>query len=422
MADEESQPNRVSTQGTESSGSNQKSQEKRSLITVISEYLDFCQKVLLLLASLLVLVGGLAVLSSLDEANMIIIGQFVVAESVSKAGYTDLAISRRITDRLHSIVRQTTTVKEHKSIFVDKERPKIQIKPENISLQAVIQFLQSQHARYRTVVTGEAIPISTQEIKLIVRVEGKPEIATLQTIDEIDKSIDEVTQYVMKYAEPYILAAYFYVNGEKKKALEQIQYCIVQPPLQDDHWAYNLWGIYHLEEDDSSTAIQHFRRATELEPKFSVGFMNWGLALEGLGSSLEEAIQKYEKAVMISPSALALYLLGRAYNKQESYSKAIATLKKASKQMPRDPDILTELGVAYFHVSNYELALDKLQLAYDAGAKTVRTLYYLGKTFEDLGFGERAVKAYSEVLQLDPTFALAKKRLAFLNMRQQDSK
>ena len=81
-------------------------------------------------------------------------------------------------------------------------------------------------------------------------------------VADLPHGIQSAAEYVLSTAEPYIYAAYLLSSGREEEALKQIQFCLSHPPIEDDHWAYNLWGVYFLERQKYDEAIEKFREAT----------------------------------------------------------------------------------------------------------------------------------------------------------------
>lgn len=102
----------------------------------------------------------------------------------------------------------------------------------------------------------------------------------------------------------------YFLSGDKKKALEDINYYISLQPSEPQ--AYLLRGDITLSQDNAAAALQDYRMAVKLTPSSVVALVSRGLArmaLEQYGS----AVRDFERALQLDPRNLdALTNLGVA--------------------------------------------------------------------------------------------------------------
>ncbi len=116
-------------------------------------------------------------------------------------------------------------------------------------------------------------------------------------------------------------------------------------------------------------------------------YFQQGLGLEETGAPIEEAIEAYQKAVILNPGAAgALVNLGTIYYRQRKYDEAERHYERA-----------IEVD------ANYPLAH-----------------YNLGNLYDEQGDFTRAEEHYATALQLNPNYADAHFNLALLSERRND--
>ena len=89
------------------------------------------------------------------------------------------------------------------------------------------------------------------------------------------------------------------------------------------------------------------------------------------------------------------------------FNEAIDFLKFALVIKPNDPDILNNLGNAYFQRGELALALDSFGSALHFRPDFAEVFYNLGLTFKRLGDSSSSIKSYKSALNLNPNFAEA---------------
>lgn len=112
----------------------------------------------------------------------------------------------------------------------------------------------------------------------------------------------------------------------------------------DSALAHHNQGLLLAEEGDISAAVQHFRKALELEPRAAEIHDILGVALVKQGN-IEEAERHFTEAVNLRPDyAKAHYHLALVLAMQQRPATAIDHLKKALQLRPNDAEAHFELG------------------------------------------------------------------------------
>lgn len=130
-----------------------------------------------------------------------------------------------------------------------------------------------------------------------------------------------------------------------------------------------------------------------------------GAASGGQAAVLDEAqVQALKTVAEKEPSSVGPRVqLGNLYFDAERYQEAITWYEAAVKLTPRDVNLSTDLGVAYYYTNQADKAIAQLTRSLEIEPKHTKTLLNMGivKAFgkQDLA---GATKAWEEVVQLAP--------------------
>jgi tetratricopeptide (TPR) repeat protein len=118
-----------------------------------------------------------------------------------------------------------------------------------------------------------------------------------------------------------------YHNGHYEKALELFERCVeIDPEFTE---GYNNLGLAYTELNEENKATNAFKKAIELNPDLAVTYNNLGYVFYRLGS-LEEAVDMYKEAIGRSKDSSSAYTnLGNAYYKLDRIEEAIEAWKRA---------------------------------------------------------------------------------------------
>ena len=119
--------------------------------------------------------------------------------------------------------------------------------------------------------------------------------------------------------------------------------------------SYLLLGNSHFHLGEYEQAITYYRHVLKLDPKYTEGRRNLGVALREYGkmqgekqNNLSGAISLLEEAVTYLPDDFMTYhLLGVAYGQKGETQKAIAFFKKEIELSPENATAYFNLGIAY---------------------------------------------------------------------------
>jgi tetratricopeptide (TPR) repeat protein len=150
---------------------------------------------------------------------------------------------------------------------------------------------------------------------------------TKETFAEIDTAASLVDK-VSEGEKLYILGTQASVNGMTSKEREYFQKLVENYP--GDERAQFRMGMYYFRQQDYNIALGFFRRATEINPDFSLAYNILGYTHRYLENytEAEEAFKKYIDLVPKDPNpydsyAELLLKMGRFDNSIENYNKAL---------------------------------------------------------------------------------------------------
>jgi tetratricopeptide (TPR) repeat protein len=145
-----------------------------------------------------------------------------------------------------------------------------------------------------------------------------------------------------------------------------------------------------LENNETERAIEAFLRATELDPDLAEAWFKLGIAYSLIEKeqqlaaqedvnavesqqkpgrtnsekAFRRAIEAYKKMLAQNPDDdVALFNLGRAYNKLNEDEEAARSLKQAVRVKPDDSEYQTELGAILIKLARYHEAIPPLKKA-----------------------------------------------------------
>ena len=133
---------------------------------------------------------------------------------------------------------------------------------------------------------------------------------------------------------------------------------------------------------DIAAALEQYRAAVAIQPRFPYGLALLGNAYHQLGED-DKAIESYKRALTFSPRHFWVhYLLGQLYRDQGRYQEAIAKFNELLTM--KDNWYQSNQGLGYVQYQ---------QLAYGE----------LGHCYAKLGETRKAVEAYQQYLTLNPS-------------------
>lgn len=149
-----------------------------------------------------------------------------------------------------------------------------------------------------------------------------------------------------------------------------IKYSLEVLPRKELVWSYDLWGLVHMVKDEYDLAIEKFKLALAVDPKFEIALHNWGIALAEQGH-YREAIGKYQEALAAGGTDL--------------------------------PGIYNAWAVALGKLGYSDEAISVFQMVMKMDPNYADAYHKLGELYETLGQMQKANGLYKRAVALDPT-------------------
>jgi len=186
--------------------------------------------------------------------------------------------------------------------------------------------------------------------------------------------------------------------------------------------------IYHtLARADVDSAIEHFQRAVELDPKFALAHSALGSCyvnrvLKGLGEpgDHEKAEEAFNDALALDPNLgeahAALAFIRRAYD--WDWVGADVSARRALDLEPGNGTVILGAARVASGLGRLDEALDLTRRAAMSDPLNVAIHYRLARYFLFLGRLDEAVASFSKVLELNPEYPAAHEDLALVYLAQ----
>ena len=334
----------------------------------------------------------------------VIIDPFQVPLDLEKMNITGQALVNKLLDQIEIIKEKTDTSYNNldfKPVFFDSQL-EIVIPGSGISLKSLLQNFKNFLGKKQTRISGEVV-LNSGKIFLTIRVMGEPSKTFSGEISELDEILKDAAQYVLIYTQPYLLAYYLYYNYEdnKNEALEMIQYTLTHDPKDDDAMAYTLDGSIKYDEGKYEESIKLYKKAIEINPKFTDAYNGLAYSLFEL-KKYDEAEKIYTQALEIDPDNAYTYNYW-AYLKEEkgNTEEALAMYKKAVMLNPNNTEFTVDYGKILLKLKKYDEALEMFDKTIELEPKNPEGYYYKAEFFNEKGDYSESLFNYKKAIELN---------------------
>ena len=126
----------------------------------------------------------------------------------------------------------------------------------------------------------------------------------------------------------------------------------------------------------------------------------------------ERAIEEYRAAIRLAPDGFRAHNnLATIYALRGMYGAAIREYERALQLYADDPNVLHNLGTAHLRQRRYDKAIHYYEQVPEAFPDFARTQFNLGYAYMRIGRNRDAISAYRRAIALDPTYAEAQYNL-----------
>lgn len=173
---------------------------------------------------------------------------------------------------------------------------------------------------------------------------------------------------------------------------------------------YNL-ALGSAKRGDYATAVDHYRKATELRPDYTFAHNNLANALAQLGR-IEEAIPAYQRAAQLDPTYYdAQFNLGSLLCQTGQFVRCIAVLKEVAHHWPNKLEVQVNLGNALAVQGDLAGAAAAFERALTLEPGSAEAHGNYGNVLARQGQFDQAIAHYREALRLNPNLIDAQRNL-----------
>lgn len=135
---------------------------------------------------------------------------------------------------------------------------------------------------------------------------------------------------------------------------------------------HNEEGIKAMQEERFEDAVKAFTQAIEQKPEETVGYINFGNLLAGMGD-VERAERFFQKAISLDEeAATAYYGLANLYYNNERYEEAAKIYERSIRAGIEGADAYYMLAKSFEHAGNVKLALPYMQRAAELAPEDIQ--------------------------------------------------
>lgn len=169
-----------------------------------------------------------------------------------------------------------------------------------------------------------------------------------------------------------------------------------------------------MEEGRAQAALEHFKEAVRLDPRFEPAWLGLGELLLEAGR-WAEGVAVLERVVALNAGdASARELLGTALVQVRRPAEAVTQLQAALRLRPGTVPVACNLVVALADAGRHDEALALGQRLVARAERSAQAHFALGHALRAAGKNTEAIAAYARALELQPDHAAAREGLAAL--------
>jgi tetratricopeptide (TPR) repeat protein len=178
--------------------------------------------------------------------------------------------------------------------------------------------------------------------------------------------------------------------------------------------AHNELGLIHAEHGRLDKAVEEYRRALTINPRYHDIHYNLGLAYQKTGRT-EKAIGEYKMALGLKPDLKDAHNnLGVAYDRLGRVDEAVRAYREAIRFNPHDANPHYNLGKIYGRLDRLDEAIEEYRKALRLNPGFADAHFNLGLTYKRKGLKNEAIREFEETLKLRPDHDKARKTLETL--------
>lgn len=192
---------------------------------------------------------------------------------------------------------------------------------------------------------------------------------------------------------------------------------------------YNKLGIITCQKGNPERAVGFFKKALEINPRYTEASLNLTIALNDLGRYAEagKTFSKAAEVVRAESKSIDPFIYGKLANEHARLGdlyfeiglsdEALAQYRKALSMRPGFVDVLTKLGIVLREKGLFDEAIEAFNKAKEINPKYTTSMTHLGITYYMKGFIDLALNEWEAVQKINPA---VKEVQAYLSLAKKD--
>ncbi len=281
---------------------------RRRLFSLSAAATRFEQLVGLLLriGTLVLLVFLVLFILRLFQDQGYVLESFSVPKKLEEAGYNGRVVALRIQDEVAALKELAGSIKDDSlDLQGVQEDLKLDVLGFGLSLRSVTYHLRAILGRQNQTVQGEITRLGARyELKL--RMTNYPtktirlRVDSMEEGETLDRLFRLAGEKILQNTDPYRLALICTKEKRYEEGIDFVREMLRNRP-GEAHWAFLAWGNILERQNRHEASVEKYRRATEVNPDFSLGWLRMALALDNV-DRIDEAVAAMRRVVALEPN------------------------------------------------------------------------------------------------------------------------
>lgn len=315
-----------------------------------------------------------------SDSDSVVIHPFKMSPKLIDSGLDGESFSSILFGKINNIYKFART--QHASSVKVYEESPVELEFEGVKFSSMLRYVREFIGMDGVNVNG-VLYQNDEDVVVTLLVDNVTVYEGRFKEDQMDELITEVSENVIEYTNPYVLARYLsnreYKSTKKIKTL--IYKCLTNSKKEDDYWALNLLGnlYFNIESFDEASRKYHesYRLAKSMGEEFVVGLSNYGAALASMGK-YDEANKLLDEAIKVDGYYYHPYFVkGINFYRTGNYKKALKNLLLAKERNIANPHIYYHLSkISWLDGFKTDDAIRFLEMAMSLYQKENNQVYY----------------------------------------------